>query len=206
MNKRFPLVLGLITILLSIGGLNIYRKIVWREPTDGVVWEEKDGRFVADQVATNGPAYLAGIKEGDILFSINDLPVENKIDIVKSLWVAKTAEQKVKYQIGRPAEILSPSFFLSYKGPNLLYFYLALVGLTTLVIAGVIFFNSRRTFTTPYLSFYLISLVLFSLYVFSPTGEMDGLDSLFFWLDKVALLIFPPLLFHFFLIFPQRKK
>jgi two-component system NtrC family sensor kinase len=206
MNKRVPLVLGLICILLALGGLNIYHKIVWREPTDGVVWKEKDGRFVADQVVANGPAYLAGIKKGDILFSINDLPVENKIDIVRSLWIARTAGQKVKYQIGRPAEILSPSFFLSQRGPNLLYFYLALIGLTTLIIAVVIFFNSRRTFARPYLSFYLISLMLYSFYVFSPTGEMDGLDGLFFWLDKVALLAFPPLLLHFFLIFPQRKK
>ncbi len=206
MNKRVPLVLGLICILLSLGGLNIYRKIVWREPTDGVVWKERDGRFVADQVAANGPAYLAGVKKGDILFSINDLPVENEIDIVRSLWIARAAVQKVKYQIGRPAEILSPSFFLSQRGPNLLYFYLALIGLTTLVIAVVIFFNSRRTFAMPYLSFYLISLILYSLYIFSPTGEMDLLDSLFFWLDKAALLAFPPLLLHFFLIFPQKKR
>jgi PAS domain S-box-containing protein len=196
----------LICVFLSLGGLNIYRKIVWREPTDGVVWKEKDGRFVADQVAANGPAYLAGIKKGDILFSINDLPVENEIDIVRSLWIASTAGQKVKYQIGRPAEILSPSFFLSHRGPNLLYFYLALIGLTALVIAVVIFFNSRRTFAMPYLSFYLISLVLYSFYIFSPTGQMDLLDSLFFWLDKAALLAFPPLLLHFFLIFPQKKK
>ncbi len=206
MNKKVPLILGLIFVLLSLGGLNIYRKIVWQEPTDGVIWKEKDGRFIADQVVANGPAYLAGIKKGDILFSINDLPIENKIDITRSLWIARAAGQKVKYQIGRPAEILSPSFFLSQRGPNLLYFYLVLIGLTTLIIAVVIFFNSRRTFAMPYLSFYLISLTLYSLYVFSPTGQMDALDTLFFWLDKVALLGFPPLLLHFFLIFPQRKK
>ncbi|MBN2408732.1 MAG: GAF domain-containing protein, partial [Candidatus Aminicenantes bacterium] len=82
----------------------------------------------------------------------------------------------------------------------------ALIGVTTLVIAVVIFFSSGRTFAMPYLIFYLICLVLYSLYVFSPTGEMDGLDTLFFWLDRVALLVFPPFLLHFFLIFPQRKK
>ncbi|MBN2408302.1 MAG: PDZ domain-containing protein, partial [Candidatus Aminicenantes bacterium] len=117
MNKRIPLVLGLISVLIFLGGLNIYRKIAWQEPTDGVVWIEKDSRFVADQVTVNGPAYLAGVKKGDILFSINDRPVETEIDIVKSLWIAGAAGQKVKYQIGRPAEILSPSFFLSPKGP-----------------------------------------------------------------------------------------
>ena len=208
MNKRVIIALGLIGVLLALGGLNIYRKLVWQEPTDGVIWKEKSGRFVADQVAANSPAYLAaGIKKGDILYSINDLPIVTRIDIVKSLWVAVTAGKPVKYQIGRPAEILWPSpFFLSQKRPNLLYYYLALIGLTTLVIAVVVFFNSRRSFAMPYLSFYLLCLVFYSFYIFSPTGQLDLLDGLFYWLDQAAFLFFPPLLLHFFLIFPQRKK
>ena len=206
MNKKTIIALGLSGVLLALGGLNIYRKLIWLEPTDGVLWKEKSGRFVADQVEANSPAYLAGIKKGDILYSINDLPVGTRIDIVKSLWIAATAGQKVKYQIGRPAEILSPSFFLSQKRPNLFYYYLALIGLTTLAIAVVVFFNSRRTFAMPYFSFYLLCLVFYSFSIFSPTGQMDLLDGLFGWLDQAAFLLFPPLLLHFFLIFPQRKK
>jgi PAS domain S-box-containing protein len=206
MNKKVAIALGLTGLLLVLGGLNVYRKLVWREPTDGVVWKEKSGRFVADQVAANSPAYLAGIKKGDLLYSINDLPISTRIDIAKSLWIAATAGQKVKYQIGRPAEILSPSFFPTQKRPNLLYYYLALIGLTTLVIAVVVFFNSRRTFAMPYLSFYLLCLVFYSFYIFSPTGQLDLLDGFFYWLDQAAFLCFPPLLLHFFLIFPQRKK
>ena len=206
MNKRTLVALLLIAVLLGLGGLNVYRKIVWREPTDGVVWKEKAGRIIAEQVAANGPAYLAGIKRGDILYAINDLPIDTRIDIVRSLWAAAMAGQRVKYQIGRPAEILSPSFFPTQKKPNLLYFYLALIGLTTLVIAVVVFFNSRRNFAMPYISFYLLCLVFYSFYIFSPTGQMDFLDILFYWFDQAALLGFPPLLLHFFLIFPHRKK
>lgn len=206
MNKRILLSLILISVILTLGGINIYKKIVWKEPTDGVIWREKSGRFTAIRVEANGPAYLAGIKKGDILYSINDLPITNKIDIVKSHWVAATTGQKLKYQISREGELLFPSFFLAFKGSQLAYFYLALIGLTTLVISIVVFFNSKKTFSMPYLYFYLLCFVLYSLYIFSPTGEMDFLDSLFYWLDKTALLIFPPLLFHFFLIFPQRKK
>jgi PAS domain S-box-containing protein len=206
MNRKVIISLVLTSILLALGGLNIYRKLIWREPTDGVIWKEKADRFVADQVAAKSPAYLAGIKKGDLLYSINDLPVGTRIDIVKSLWIAAMAGQKVKYQIGRPAEILSPSFFLTQKRPNLLYYYLALIGLTTLVIAVVVFFNSRRTFAMPYLSFYLLCLVFYSFTIFSSTGQLDLLDGLFNWLDQAAFLFFPPLLVHFFLIFPQRKK
>jgi two-component system, NtrC family, sensor kinase len=206
MNRKIIIALGLTGLLLVLGGSNIYRKLTWREPTDGVVWKEKSGRFVADQVAANSPAYLAGIKKGDILYSINDLPIGTRIDIVKTLWVAAASGQKVKYQIGRPAEILSPSFFLTQKRSSLLYYYLALIGLTTLVIAVVVFFNSRRTFALPYLSFYLLCLVFYCFTVFSPTGQMDLLDSLFSGLDQAGFLFFSPLLLHFFLIFPQRKK
>ena len=35
---------------------------------------------------------------------------------------------------------------------------------------------------------------------------MDLLDTAFYWLDGLAFLVFPPLLLHFFIIFPRRKK
>jgi PAS domain S-box-containing protein len=35
---------------------------------------------------------------------------------------------------------------------------------------------------------------------------MNALDTVFYWLDKAAFFLFPPLFLHFFLIFPQRKK
>jgi len=206
MNKRLLLALVLIAIFLALGGINIYKKIAWKEPTDGVVWREKSGRLLAIRIELNGPAYLAGIKKGDILYSINDLPITTKIDIAKSYWAAAMTGQKVKYQISREGELLFPSFFLAFKGSELAYFYLALIGLTTLVMGVIVFFNSKKTFTMPYLYFYLLCFSLYSLYVFSPTGEMGFLDSLFYWLDKIALLLFPPLLLHFFLIFPQRRK
>ncbi|OGD18511.1 MAG: hypothetical protein A2W03_05170 [Candidatus Aminicenantes bacterium RBG_16_63_16] len=206
MSRRTLLVLVLIGVFAALGGLNVYRKIVWREPTDGVTWSEKSGRVAALKVEFSGPAYLAGIKKGDVLLSINDLPVTDKIDIAKTLWMAGATGLRVRYQISRTGELLFPAFFLAQKGSPLLYFYLALIGFTTLAIAVVVFFNSKKTFSLPYLYYYLLCGSLYSLYVFSPTGQLDVLDSLFSWLDKAALLFFPALLVHFFLIFPQRKK
>ena len=205
MNKKISLALVLIAVLIGLGGINFYRKIVWREPTDGVVWKERAGRLTAIQVRY-GPAYLAGIKKGDVLYSINDTPTESMLDIVKGLWAAATTGQKVTYQISREGELIFPNFFPVQKGSHLSYFYLALIGLTTLVIGIIVFFNTKKAFIMPYLSFYLLCLVLYSFYTFSATGQMDFLDSLFYWLDKAALCLFPPLLFHFFLVFPQRKR
>lgn len=206
MSRRVYFSIGLVSLLVALGGLNIYRKIVWREPTDGVTWRVRGGRLTALAVEPNSPAYLAGIKTGDILYSLNDVPVRSLVDVVKSHWAASITGQKIQYQIAREGELLLPSLFIGQKKSHLVYFYLALLGLTTLSIAVVVFFSSRKALAMPYLYFYLLCLILYSFYTFSPTGEMDFLDTIFFWLDKAAFLAFPPLLLHFFLIFPQRKR
>lgn len=204
-NKKniaiFPLIL-----LLILGGLNIYKKARWKEWTDGVVWQEKPQGLTAIKVETGSPAYLAGIKKGDILYKINDTSVKNRIDVIKNIWYFGTIERKVIYQIGRPGELLPPSFYLTKKGVNFIYFYLALVGLITLTVGFIVFVRSKLPFSMPYIFFYILSIVLYSSFTFSATGELNFLDSLFYWLDKLAFLFFPPLLFHFFMIFPQRKK
>jgi PAS domain S-box-containing protein len=206
MNKKVYWLLVPLAALLVLGGLNVYRKIIWKEPTDGVVWEKKPGGLTAIKVNPNGPAYIyGGIKKGDILYSINTNPINNNIDLVKTLWKAGGSGQKLTYQINRQGALLFPSLTLVLKGVSLIYFYLALIGLTTLIIGLIVFLNSTRPFTMPNIYFYFLSAILYSFYIFSPTGELDILDSVFFWLDKIAFLAFPPLLLHYFLIFPQRK-
>ena len=207
MRKKADWLLVPLTILFVLAGLNVYRKIVWKEPTDGVVWESKAGELTAVRVDPNGPAYLyAGIKKGDVLFSINDIRIANEIELSKNLWEAANSGQKVTYQINRQGEISFPTLTLIQKGVSLYYFYLALIGLTTLIIGLIVFFKSAKPYSIPNVYFYFLSIILFCFYIFSPTGELDLLDSVFFWLDKVSFLAFPPLLLHYFLIFPQRKK
>ncbi len=193
--------------LVFLGGLNVYRKAMWTEPTDGVVWKRNPGGLTAIHVEKDSPAYIAGIQKGDILYSINGNPVKNQIDITKNLWMAEGSDQKVIYEIIHEGEHTFPPLnYLSKKGTNLIYFYLALVGLTTLVIGCIVFLTSRKPLSLPYVFFFLISLAFYSFHIFSPTGHLDTLDHTFFWLDKIAFLLFPPLLVHFFIIFPKRKK
>jgi signal transduction histidine kinase len=206
MSKKVYLAFILILILLVLGVIDVYKKITWKEPTDGVFWGEKPIGLVALKVEVNSPAYLAGIKKGDVLYSINNNLTKNTIDIKKTLWAAWSTNQKVIYEINRQGELIHPPFYLTQKGADLIYFYLALIGFTTLVIGLIVFFNSKKHLTMPYLYFYLLSLAFYTFYTFSSTGRLDFLDSVFYWLDKAAFLLFPPLLLHFFVIFPQRKK
>ncbi len=202
----FFLMLFGVLILTVMGFINISRKLSWKEPYDGVTWVESQGGLIAARVEENSPAYLSGIKPGDILFSINNTPIKNRIEYTKMLWLVDRLEQKALYQVGRGGTILSPSFYLGKRGVSSTYIYLMLLGLTTLAISLLVFFNTKRQFSRPYSFFYLVSIALYSFYVFSATGQLDFLDSLFFWLDKMALLAFPPLLLNFFFIFPQKKK
>jgi len=207
MNKKIYLAILPILGLLLLGGINIYKKITWKEPTDGVTWKERAQGLVAVKVEVDSPAYLAGIKKGDILYSINNNPVENIIDIAKNLWVAESSDQKVIYEIIHEGDqIFPPLNYLSKKGTNIIYFFLALIGLTTLIIGLIVFINSKKPFSLPHIFFLLISIVFYSFQIFSPTGYLNTLDSTFYWLDKIAFLVFPPLLLHFFIIFPKRKK
>ncbi len=206
MKKKIYIGIFPVLVLFILGMLNFYKKLTWKEPTDGVSWEIRSGILTAVKVEVNSPAYLGGIKKGDILYSINNNLTKNKIDVLKNLWIAGSSNQKVTYQINREGELIFPSFYLTQKGVNLIYYYLALIGLTTLVIGFIVFLQSKKPFSLPYVYFYFLSLTFYSFYIFSPTGELDILDSAFYWLDKVAFFLFPPLLLHFFLTFPQRKK
>ncbi len=213
-KKLYWLLAPLMILLVFLGGLNIYRKIIWKEPTDGVTWEQKAAGLTAIKVESGSPAYIQGIKKGDILYSINynllnnKIVVSNKIDLAKNLWRAGNQGQRVTYEIYRAREItpFNYSLYLVQKGVNLVYFYLALIGLMTLIISLIVLFNSSRPLSLPYIYFTLLSILLYSFYTFSPTGELDLFDIIFYWLDKAAFLAFPPLLLHYFLIFPQRKK
>jgi two-component system NtrC family sensor kinase len=207
MNRKILIFVFTVAVFLALGGLNIYKKVTWKEPTDGVIWEKRPEGLTAAEVVENSPADLNGIRKKDVLVKINDIPVQTKIDVAKNLWTAWNTDQSLSYQILREGEApLTPTFYPSEKGVNLIYFYLTLIGLTTLVIGLLIFFNSKKPLSIPYIIFYLLTLSFYCIYIFSPTGQYDFLDSLFFWLDKIAFLVFPPLLLHFFLIFPIRKK
>ncbi len=207
MKKTTIPVIGIFLAVLVLGGFNVYRKAVWQDVTDGIVWRETSKGLTAIKVDLSSEAYLrANIREGDVLSAINKNPVRTRIDVLKNLWSAAAAGQTVTYEINRPGQQMYPWFYPQKKGVDLIYFYLVLIGLTTLVISLVIFFNSKKQLTLPYIFFYLLALTFAAFTIFSPTGQLDFLDMVFYALDKIAFLAFPPLLLHFFMIFPLRKR
>ena len=208
MNKKVIFILLAIAPLTILAILNVTRKIAWQEPTDGVYWVQKKAGLTVEKVTPGSPAYLAGLKKGDVLFSIKIqeviYPIKNKIDLTKTIWQAYFSSQRVSYQIQREGELLFPSFFLTTKKVDPLYFFFLLIGSTIFISGIIVSLTSRRLLAKPTLLFFLITLSFFGVFVFSPTGEMNFLDNIFYWLDEIAFLFFPPLILHAFLYFPRR--
>ena len=207
MKKTLIFIIVPILAVLVLGTMNVYKKATWKDVTDGITWKETANGLRAISVDPTSEAFLrVNIRKGDILTAINKVPVRTKIDVLKNLWQAAATDQSVTYQINKEGMQIYPTFNLRKRGANPVYFYLVLVGLTTLVIGFVVFFNSKGQMSRPYVFFYLLALAFAVFCIFSPTGEMTPLDMVFYGLDKAGFLAFPPLLLHFFMIFPLRKS
>jgi two-component system NtrC family sensor kinase len=207
MKKSLIFVLAPLLAVLALGALNVTHKVRWRDITDGVVWTPVENGLRAVVVDPGSEAFLrAGIRKGDILTAVNKLPVRTKTDVLKSLWQAAATDQAVTYDINKEGMQIYPTFYPQKKAVNPIYYYLVIVGLMTLAIGLVVYFNSHGLITLPYIFFYLLALSFAMFMIFSPTGEMTALDMVFYGLDKVGFLAFPPLLLHFFMIFPLRNR
>ena len=207
MKKSLVFIFVPLLAVLTLGTLNVVRKAQWRDVTDGVTWGAAETGLRALRVDPTSEAFLrVGIRRGDVLTAINKVPVRTKTDVLKSLWQAAATDQSVTYEINKEGMQIYPTFYPQRKAPNPVYFYLVLVGAMTLAIALVVYFSARGLMSLPYVFFYLLALTFSAFMIFSPTGEMTALDMTFYGLDKIGFLAFPPLLLHFFMIFPLRKR
>jgi PAS domain S-box-containing protein len=207
MKKSLVVVIVTLAAVLTLGTWNVVKKAQWRDVTDGVTWGAAESGLRALRVDPESEAFLrAGIRRGDVLTAINNVPVKTKSDVLKSLWQAAATDQSVAYTINKEGMQIYPTFYPQHKAPNPIYYYLALVGVMTLAIALIVYFSSHGLMSLPYIFFYLLALTFAGFMIFSPTGEMTPLDMVFYGLDKLGFLAFPPLLLHFFMIFPLRKR
>jgi len=207
MKKTLVFVLLPLVAILTLGTLNVTRKIKWRDISDGVTWKATGEGLRAVLVDQTSEAFLrAGIRKGDVLTAINKVPVRTKSDVLKALWQAAASDQSVNYEINKEGMQIYPTFYLQRKAVNPIYYYLVLVGAMTLGIGLMVYVSSRGVMSLPYVFYYLLALAFASFMVFSPTGEMSALDTVFYALDKIGFLAFPPLLLNFFMIFPLRNR
>ena len=209
--------IGLIVLtgaLVFLGVVSFVNRLHFEEPTDGVVWVERDEALVADAVVPGGPGDRAGLQAGDRLVMIGDLPVEPVVPdfVPAALWLMIPGE-RVDYVVERDgAQIQAPIEVGSVEIPIYAYFYLCLVGAASLV-AGVFVLMRRREaeagsggrLTGIAARFFWLAAAFYAVLVFYPTRPDDPFYAAIYWLDQLGRNALPGLFLYFALTFPRPK-
>jgi two-component system, NtrC family, sensor kinase len=201
---KITLVLLTSTILLGLAVYNIQRKSSFELLDDGVFWADGQGRVYAKRIDPRGPGARAGLEAGDVLALIGDVPIAQSADVREVLDRSRDGEVLV-YQVVREQarQALALSVAPLPKGNVPIYYFLAAVGIFSLVVGTFVYVRRRGEAATAH--FYFLCLFWFLGFGFSVTGELDSWDRTFNWIDQVGLLFFPPIFLHFALCFPARQ-
>lgn len=193
--------------LLILGGLNIQQKRLVVVPEDGCFWIQTAQGVQARFVSEEGPGFRAGVREGDFLVKINDLPIATDQNDVTKILYELGVYAKPTYTLRRngaefpstPVALtpLSQQFFRQRLFLEIIGIYYFLVGAFVLV---------KRLRAPHVVHFYYVCLISFVLFAYSYTGKLNPFDWTIFWLDTAASVFLPPLFLHFCLEFPFRKS
>jgi two-component system, NtrC family, sensor kinase len=198
-------VLALATLAAMIfAWLNFVQRETFDTPDDGVAWLDTANGAQAWKLAPNSPAVRAGIRPGDLLISINNVPVTSQVQVTRRLWHAGLWNQ-VRYKLARNGqEFETPVVTAPAEKPASIENYGRFVGLLYLFIGLFIFV--RRWNAPRAVHFYVFCLVSFILYSFQYSGKLDAFDYEVYWARIVARMLAPALLLHFALVFPERGE
>ncbi len=191
----------LLTILMvTIGILNLRDRARWTDPTDGVFWVESKAGLEALEILPESPGSEAGIREGDILVSLDGRRIANlgeyftdldRIGVHGSAFyglISGSQVREVSLQLA-PKALLGPN-----DGLRIIIAFLYLgIGLVVIIRGG----RLSRAF-----HFYLICLAAFVVFLYSYTPQWGGLDRSVYALSISAFLLLPALFLHFCLRFP----
>jgi PAS domain S-box-containing protein len=197
-------VLALATLTAIVFGIiNFQQRSMFTAPDDGVSWMEGQPGVVAWHVSPNSPAANAGLRAGDRVLAINDVPIHSPIDVTKRLWRVGLWSI-AHYQIERSGKKFEAQLVVQpAERPASIENYLTFVGWLYLFIGFFIF--ARRWNATRAVHFYIFCLASFVLYAFQYTGKLTPFDWEIYWSAIVARLLQPALLLHFALVFPERR-
>ncbi|HXT27601.1 MAG TPA: ATP-binding protein [Candidatus Eisenbacteria bacterium] len=210
MKQSFRVSLGAVVLALAtlaaviFAILNFDQRSRFESPDDGVAWRDTDHGIEAWRVAPGGPAWRAGIRQGDKLVEIAGQPVNGALQVTKRVWRSGLWSQ-LRYKVERGGEAFeTPVLISTAEKPLTAENYLRVVGLIYLFIGIFIFI--RRWNAPRAVHFYVFCLVSFILYSFHYSGKLDAFDYEVYFAGVAARLLAPALLLHFALVFPERAQ
>jgi two-component system, NtrC family, sensor kinase len=184
-------------LLASTGVLSLVQRLGPKWRVDGVVWTASGSQIVADFVAPESPAALAGIKAGDALIAVGDHRVSTVEDVSLELARSTTANSDVEYRVTRGGVLSShhvhPTTLPS--GDRRPYTYLALMGFFCLGLGTLV--AMRRPGEPLRLHFAALCALFFIVYAVSDSGRLDAIDWGLLILDSAAIALLPPCFLQF---------
>ena len=201
----------------ALAGVNFSDELSYSSPTDGVFWmETTSGQpgLCASQVPQSSPGFRDGIRAGDVLTAVDDLPAHTVSQFMRSI-TRDGVYGKATYSIARPTvhcrmESGSSRFDIQTilePADRTINYGLRLIALVYLGIGLYVLF---RRWTAPKAThFYVFCLVSFVLYAFKFTGQFDTFDQFIYWSNILAGALQPALFLHFAVSFsdsaPERR-
>ena len=197
------LAVALVAVLLCLAAANVVVRANWHELVDGVLWVDRPAGVTAVEVAPDEAGDRAGIAPGDLLLTLDGVPIQSTRDVVEHLH-ARQLEGHIAYTLLRRDESRLIDVTLQPAPPvqTRMYFVLVAIGVFTLLVGASV--RLRRPGTQATLHFFWLSVAFFGMFAFSFSGRLDRLDWVFYWADAVATLVLAPLFVHFALVFPER--
>lgn len=197
------LAVGVVAVLLCLAAANVVVRANWNEVEDGALWIERSQGLVAEAVAPETAAAIAGLLRGDVLLAIDGEAVSTREDVLDRLHASEEATQ-LSYTVLRlgTQEIRELTLQPAPSSALPVYFVLVGVGVFALLVGASV--RVRRPSHQATLHFFWLSVAFFGVFAFSFSGRLDRLDWVFFWADAVSTVLLAPLFIHFALVFPER--
>jgi len=207
MNREFQarftvILLSILTVAAVVfAGYNYRLDHQSAIPDDGAWWLERHGQIVADRLDPGGPAALAGIRNGDVVVSVNGHSITSAASLTRQLYYSGVYS-KATYSLVRGNVPLDVVVIL-VPAERSMNDWLRLIALIYLGIG--LYVLLRRWTAVGSTHFYIFCLVSFIFYSLHYTGKFNAFDWIVFWSNEVAWLLQPALFLHFVLTFPERR-
>jgi two-component system NtrC family sensor kinase len=187
--------------------INFQQQGRYHLPDDGVTWIDRtagdDNRVTAAYLTGGSPALKAGLREGDVLVSIEGKQIENALEATQVL-ARLGAWRTANYVYQRNGVEVSTNVIIGEAERDSTIFYQYAVGLVYLFIGFYVYFRRRNAPRA--LHFFLLCLASFIMSAFHYTGKLNNFDKVIYLGNVLAGFLAPTLFLHFAFVFPEPQR